>query len=846
MSHTAFEFAVGEESLPSPIAAMSLCGNMLYVALQDCTLLRYRFSNALVNPGPTDELASCNVPSMKALEESIRSYTKKPLMQLSVINSDSEQYIVHLQSDGTLTMNGGRAVIKNVTLYTLAAYDEFRVDLAICIKKKLQLWTLDSKQKAFVQTKEFGIVDVPKSVTFFGRSGTLCLGFKKEFVALQSKDGEVKEIFATGSRSSCVVGLYDTAECVLAKDLCGFVIAADTSPARKHGLSWTDSPSNLIYVAPYLLALEPGLIEVHMHYDTSLVQTIPIRGGCIHSLTRPNDPVVCVATNGGDNGDKSTTWSLLRAVPLHKQIDVLLTKKKFEDAVRLCDYMMDDPSSLDESAFAEGEERTDKRYVEQKVHLYYAYHLFKQSSFEAAMAQFAIAKVSPDDVLALYSSYTEGFPNASTDSIQALTKFLSNHRNGTSKVDDALLACHIRTGPSNIPAFFKMKSNACSVAAVREMLLAHNLIDDLILFYSIRGLHEDAIELIVDHVTPEAVAKSKIVKYCIEQSLAGQDDIILRAVRFLGIGPDAMKVLVSPSVSLSKPEVLAAVRSFLAPSPSDLKTFCKYYVQDRKSQDPELHDELVLIMLKSVIDATPHASGTTSTDFLKKRKELQLLLATSEYFHAQKVLMQFPFDQFLEERALILARMGAHEDVLEIYAHRLKRHDLVELYCRQKNTFRIALEVYLRPQNARDSLQHAMNLLTLNFGQAQAQVSYRDVLSMCPEEVPVHQILPYFDALLSQNESKRKELKVVASLWKQESQRVREELVKEQARFVRIGSERGCRVCGKRIGGSVFAVYPHNEVVHFSCLRSDPKSPLKHSYGEGGPGNIGNPLPNRR
>jgi hypothetical protein len=165
--------------------------------------------------------------------------------------------------------------------------------------------------------------------------------------------------------------------------------------------------------------------------------------------------------------------------------------------------------------------------------------------------------------------------------------------------------------------------------------------------------------------------------------------------------------------------------------------------------------------------------------------------------------------------------MGAHEDVLHIYAHILHRHELVERYCIRNNVFRTALEVYLKPQFAKESMPHAMSLLSLNFQQAQGQVSFRDVLAMCPEEVSVNDVLPYFDALLTENEARRKEQKIQAALWKQENQRVREMLCREQARLVRVMPEKNCSVCKKRIGTSVFAVYPNNDIVHFSCIKQN-------------------------
>lgn len=38
-------------------------------------------------------------------------------------------------------------------------------------------------------------------------------------------------------------------------------------------------------------------------------------------------------------------------------------------------------------------------------------------------------------------------------------------------------------------------------------------------------------------------------------------------------------------------------------------------------------------------------------------------------------------------------------------------------------------------------------------------------------------------------------------------------------RMVRVTTDRTCSICRKRIGSSVFAVYPNGTLVHFVCYR---------------------------
>jgi hypothetical protein len=62
------------------------------------------------------------------------------------------------------------------------------------------------------------------------------------------------------------------------------------------------------------------------------------------------------------------------------------------------------------------------------------------------------------------------------------------------------------------------------------------------------------------------------------------------------------------------------------------------------------------------------------------RRKLQHILQHSTDYVAEKVLKALP-QQYLHEYALLLSRMGRHEEVLKIYVHKLKDIPLAEAYC---------------------------------------------------------------------------------------------------------------------------------------------------------------------
>lgn len=65
-----------------------------------------------------------------------------------------------------------------------------------------------------------------------------------------------------------------------------------------------------------------------------------------------------------------------------------------------------------------------------------------------------------------------------------------------------------------------------------------------------------------------------------------------------------------------------------------------------------------------------------------KEKLVNFLKSSSKY-HADKVLVEFPYDDLFEERAIVLGKLGKHEKVLAIYIQILGDVDKAIEYCDQ-------------------------------------------------------------------------------------------------------------------------------------------------------------------
>ena len=121
-------------------------------------------------------------------------------------------------------------------------------------------------------------------------------------------------------------------------------------PSRKYGVKWSDAPISMVFSFPYLIAVLPKSVEVHLIETQNAVQTISLRANTI--TPSPHDDAAFVLANN--------QIYRLRPVPIHRQLDMLMEAKNFETAVRCRPHP--GPRAIDEWArtqkYTKGDELT--------------------------------------------------------------------------------------------------------------------------------------------------------------------------------------------------------------------------------------------------------------------------------------------------------------------------------------------------------------------------------------------------------------------------------------------------------------------------------------------------------
>ncbi|PRQ47618.1 putative vacuolar sorting protein 39/Transforming growth factor beta receptor-associated domain 1 [Rosa chinensis] len=113
------------------------------------------------------------------------------------------------------------------------------------------------------------------------------------------------------------------------------------------------------------------------------------------------------------------------------------------------------------------------------------------------------------------------------------------------------------------------------------------------------------------------------------------------------------------------------------------------------------------------------------------------------------------------------------------------------------------------------------------------RINGAQALKLLPRETKLQNMLPFMGPLLRKSSEAYRNLSVIKSLRQSDNLQVKEELYEKRKGVVKITSDSMCSLCRKKIGTSVFAVYPNGStIVHFVCFRD---SQSMKAVGRGSP-----------
>uniref|UniRef100_A0A671NBK8 Vam6/Vps39-like protein n=1 Tax=Sinocyclocheilus anshuiensis TaxID=1608454 RepID=A0A671NBK8_9TELE len=795
--HDAYEPVPILEKLPLQIDCLAAWDDWLLVGTKPGHLLLYRIKKD----------AGTNRFEV-TLEKSNKNFSKK-IQQLFVVS----QYKIlvsllenNIHVHDLLTFQQITVVSKarGATLFACdlqqSSSGEAKLRMCVAVKRKIQLYYWKDRDFHELQG-DVTAPDIPKSMAWCENS--ICVGFKRDYYLIRMDGrGTVKELFPTGKQLEPLVAPLADGKVAVGQDDLTVVLNEEGVCTQKCALNWTDIPVAMEHQPPYIIAVLPRYVEIRTLEPRLLVQSVELQRP--RFITSAGTNVMYVASN-------HFVWRLV-PISIASQIRQLLQDKQFELALQLA-KMKDDSDA-------------DKRQQIHHIQNLFAFNLYCQKRFDDSMQVFAKLGTDPTHVIGLYPDllpsdyrkqlhYPNPLPTLSGAELEkahlALIDYLTQKRSHLVKqlndsdpfttsplmegtptiksrkkllqiIDTTLLKCYLHTNVALVSPLLRLENNHCHIEESEYVLKKAHKYSELIILYEKKGLHQKALQVLLDQSTKA------------NSPLKGHERTVQYLQR-LGVENLGMIFEFSPWV------------------------------------------------LKICVPAV--AAGKEAGELGEYRNKLLSFLEVSSSYEPERLISDFPFDGLLEERALLLGRMGKHEQALFIYVHILKDTHMAEEYCHghydpsangNKDVYLSLLRMYLSPPDVhflgpikmelcepQANLQAALKVLQLHH----SKLNTTKAINLLPANTQIREIQVFLESVLEEKAGRKRFDQVLKSLLQAEFLRVQEERIFHQQVKCVITDEKTCRVCKKKIGNSAFARYPNGVVVHYFCCKDRSRCPAE-------------------
>uniref|UniRef100_A0A3P8N7W4 CNH domain-containing protein n=1 Tax=Astatotilapia calliptera TaxID=8154 RepID=A0A3P8N7W4_ASTCA len=852
--HDAYESVPILEKLPLQIDCLAAWEDWLLVGTKPGHLLLYRIKKdaGKETEGDVIHLEAGNRFEV-TLEKSNKNFSKK-IQQLYVVSQykilvSLLENNIHVHDLLTFQQITVVSKAKGATLFACdlqqTSSGEEQLRMCVAVKKKLQLYYWKDREFHELQG-DFAAPDIPKSMAWCENS--ICVGFKRDYYLIRMDGrGSIKELFPTGKQLEPLVAPLADGKVAVGQDDLTVVLNEEGVCTQKCALNWTDIPIAMEHQPPYIIAVLPRYVEIRTFEPRLLVQSVELQRPRFITSAGPN--IVYVASN-------HFVWRLV-PVSIATQIRQLLQDKQFELALQLA-KMKDDSDG-------------DKKQQIHHIQNLYAFNLFCQKRFDDSMQVFAKLGTDPTHVIGLYPDllpgdyrkqlhYPNPLPTLSGAELEkahlALIDYLTQKRSHLVKqlndsdpsttsplmegtptiksrkkllqiIDTTLLKCYLHTNVALVSPLLRLENNHCHIEESEYVLKKAHKYSELIILYEKKGLHQKALQVLLDQSTKAnspLKGHERTVQYLQRLGAENLGIIFEFSPWVLKTFPeDGLKIFTEDLTeveSLPRDKVL----QFLKDGFKELAIpYLEHIIYVWEEQGPEFHNVLiqlylgrVQVLMKEYLKLLPKGmtvpAGKENGELGEFRNKLLTFLDISTCYEPARLISDFPFDGLLEERALLLGRMGKHEQALFIYVHILKdTHMAEDLSIKHINNSCISMELS-EPQA---NLQAALQVLELHH----SKLNTTKAINLLPANTQIREIRVFLESVLEEKARMKRCNQVLKSLLQAEFLRVQEERIFHQQVKCVITEEKICRVCKKKIGNSAFARYPNGVVVHYFCCK---------------------------
>jgi tetratricopeptide (TPR) repeat protein len=773
---------------------------------------------------------------------------------------------------------------------------QYPLRLCVLLKRRLLLfyWKNNSFCE-FEGCAEIALPDTPRTMAWCKES--ICIGYKHEYHLIPIGGKSKPLFVVDSRYFEPFVGCLEENRLMLGKGDKTFVFNHDGSPILKYPLSWSGQLIKTVDDLTYLVGLLPNsvieikTIEPHINLQVlndlqrlssnrfrHLIKCANRKGYLF--LSSSSDVIALTAVNYQrqisqliDSGHFELALKLAelfkdqegivgqRANSSDQQIEQIkylqafnfFCKKNFSEAIDLYSELKVDPSIIiglyPELLPEEFRSRLDYpspvpilsgNELDEAITILVQYLV--ETRHQLHKSDCSKAQQSPsldqDDNVGAYEPEFSASPEFNRKKLKQI-------------VDTTLLKCYLQINDALVASLLRLPSNHCHLEEAEKVLKRHHKYSELMILYKCRSLHRKALQLLRkqsqrndSYVSDPHVRTKEYLQHLGKEHV---ELIFEYAEWVLREHPDeGLKVFIEDSPeteSLPRNVVLEYLEridsSFTIP-------YLEHIIYEWKDTDHLLHDTLAnkyrekirLLMEErrsSVDENQSHRikAGDEPGKLGELRRKLIHFLHFSEFYTAEKLAFFLLNDDLWEERAIVLSKMGNHQEALAIYVYVLKDNLKAEQYCERvydkssvsaKDVFLILLRLYLnsidsariadltlpdesrvssptlnesKPELDRNNLDLALGLINRH----PLQLDPVAILKELPCHIPVQQVGRFLTIVLASMTADKHEAQIRRSLL------LTQHLLVQKQKFsifncnkVQIDEFTLCTHCGKKIG----------------------------------------------
>lgn len=792
------------------------------------------------------------------------------------------------------------------TQMTLTGEMQYMLRMCVVVKRKIIL--LYWKNKNFHEmSKEINLNDQPRTIAWCSES--LFIGYKSEYDLIKLVSGqeeEIKNLSATGGKQpEPMIRLLHDDKASINRDENTYILDQNGDPYLKYPIGWSDIPTSIVEDYPYLVALLPSsIIEVRTIEPHLFIQRLEF-AQLISNYSKIRILTKCAGRKGLIVAASANDIFAIVAISVDQQKSQMVMEKHFELALRLAnmEQKSEDASTRDiELQYAH--DLFHKGSYKESLGLFLKLDIsplivielfpdlsdkvFTQPDTSSSKNNSQVVKSEgPDDRITALIDYfiqirrkiskmsksvtplpSGGRPSIDNSVQQGEDYTLFSHMKSSralellkQEVDTTLLKCYLKTTDALVASLLRLPDNHCKIAVTEKALIKYHKYNELIILYQSRGLHTKALELLRTHFQDSPISGyEKTVQYL--QHL-GQDhiEIILQYSRWVLENEPELGLKIF-TADLPETEQLdrSVVLEFLRNNFLQLEIpYLEHLVHFWNDKTSFFHTTLLLRYrqkvapllskyVESIGDAVPPPAGQEPGELGELRRKLLDFLEISDHYTTQGLPTLLLNEGLCEERAIVVGKLGQHEEALSIFIYVLNNSKRAEEYClsvykkklpNSEDIFLLLLKLYLHPPESFSSIQLKRKVSVSSASQMSndscgpINFSFKIVrllnehgdkidplkgISELPNEFDLFRLKDYLDPTFKRKLQESHSEEMYRNLLMAKYYNMKKTWIQlQQANKITIDDSTSCQVCNKKIGRSAFARYPNMDLVHYSC-----------------------------